>query len=265
MKKLAVFSRHPSHNELRKAKIMLPKSVSIRFGSINLGHYLYEIVLNKPESVLISANKLLMKRAFNAANITTSRWYIASTISDGFVECIAENPNNNVITSIENMPFPIVAKHIFGSRGTGNFLLKTKEQLVSWLAGKTLTNYIFEKFYNYTREYRLHVSKNGCFYTCRKMLKNNTPAQNRWYRNDSNSVWVVEENPNFNKPANWSIIEEQCVNALSVIGLDLAAFDVKVAANETNDFIIIESNSAPSFGEKTLEHYIKEITKLTTN
>jgi glutathione synthase/RimK-type ligase-like ATP-grasp enzyme len=162
----------------------------------------------------------------------------------------------------ETLPYPIVAKHIYGSRGTGNFLIKTKEELSAWLVGKTLTNYIFEKFYNYSREYRLHISKNGCFYACRKMLKNDIPKDKRWYRNDSNSTWILEENPAFNKPATWDTIIKECIIALNTIGLDLAAFDVKVEAKDSNKFIIIESNSAPSFGENTLKQYINEIPKI---
>ena len=168
------------------------------------------------------------------------------------------------------LPYPIVAKHHFGSRGKGNYLLNSKEELQEWLNGKNIENYIFEKFYNYNREYRLHVSKNGCFYTCRKMLKNDVPKEQRWFRNDSNSVWVLETNEAFDKPKNWKDIEKECINALNATGLDFGACDVRVQSAKTEkgkerteiDFIIVEINSAPSMGEITEQRYKEELPKL---
>jgi type I restriction enzyme S subunit len=43
-----------------------------------------------------------------------------------------------------------------------------------------------EVMLNNSREYRLHVTADGCFYACRKMLK--ADAEERWYKNDSNCV-----------------------------------------------------------------------------
>jgi len=251
---LVVFSRHPSHNNLRQANVMLPVRTSIRFGSTNLGTKPYTVQLNMPDAVKISANKLLMKHAFDDAGISTAQWWFTENVLNGFVGA------SNV--AAENLPYPIVAKHIHGSRGTGNFKLNNVTELKEWFKGKTPANYIFEKFYSYNREYRLHVTADGCFYTCRKMLKSNTPAHQRWYRNDSNSVWMVEENPLFNKPTTWAQIEADCVKALLAIGLDVAAFDVKVQSEGKQNYIILESNSAPSFADRTLEEYVKIIPQL---
>ena len=153
---------------------------------------------------------------------------------------------------------------MFGSRGRGNTKHDNAQQLEAFIRGKDMSNYIFEKFYDYAREYRLHVSARGCFYTCRKMIKEGTPDKDRWFRNDSNSVWILEDNPQFNKPATWTQIERDCVQALNRIGLDFAAFDVKVAA-KTGDWIIIESNSAPSFGDLTLGKYVREIPNIVNH
>src|SRR5690606_37664702 len=126
------------------------------------------------EAIKNSANKLLMKQCFTKHGVKTADWWVIQEHVD-----ILAYPNNaeqyNEGINLSDLPYPIVAKHIFGSRGTGNYLLKSKEELEAWLPGKTLSNYIFEKYYNYNREYRLHVSKDGCFYTCRKMLKSDTP------------------------------------------------------------------------------------------
>ena len=139
------------------------------------------------------------------------------------------------------------------------------------MKGKDLSSYLFEKFYSYVREYRIHVSKNGCFYTCRKMLKTDCKEdKNAWQRHDDNCVWMVEENPLFDKPANWDTIVSECVKALQSVGLDIGACDVRVQSAKDSkgnkrkevDFIIIEINSAPSMGERTEIEYLKELPKL---
>jgi glutathione synthase/RimK-type ligase-like ATP-grasp enzyme len=257
--KLVIFSRHPTHNELRKVSIKVPVLTSIRFGSVNLGGIRYKLELNKPEAIKVSSNKALMKRAFTDAGVKTADWWL---YNNGFIKQEIARGQAATITAIEDLPYPIVAKSLYGSRGIGNFLLRTQQEFTQWLQNKDLGNYIFEKFYNYTREYRLHVSVNGCFYTCRKMLKSDTPEANRWYRNDSNCVWIVEENEAFNKPQNWDKIVQNCIIALDAVGLDVAAFDVKVRGRDDNDFVILESNSAPSFGDITIQKYAEEIPKI---
>lgn len=141
------------------------------------------------------------------------------------------------------------------------------------MKGRELGKYIFEAYFNGVREYRLHISKNGCFYTCRKMLKSDTPKEERWHRHSDTCTWIVEDNPLFDKPVNWDEIVAECVKALTAVGLDVAAFDVRVQSAKTEngkkrenvDFRIIESNSAPSFGDTTLQKYLEELPKIIQN
>lgn len=250
---LRVFSRHPSHNPLRKS-IKLPFLACIRLGSTTTGSLHYDVEINKPEAIKNSSNKLRMKKCFQENNVFTADWCESKDLNQWLTE----------------EKFPIVAKSIYGSRGKGNTLIKTLEEFNSWKQNKNLSNYIFEKYYNYNREYRLHITEDGCFYTCRKVLKNDTPEEDRWHRHDSNSTWILESNPLFDKPVNWSEIEEHCVKALKSVGLDVGACDVKVQSSKNKkgvlrercDFIILEINSAPSFGEITLQKYIEQIPKL---
>jgi len=260
-------SRHPSHSSLRKDILpLLPFRSIVRFGSSTdtidtITNGGARIECNTIKAIQNSANKLKMKQCFEDNGITTSDWCTASCKEDLAVNLIDDD---NVIR------WPIVAKHKFGSRGRGNTLINNEEELDKWMKGKTMSNYIFEKFYNYNREYRLHVTEEGCFYTCRKMLKTETPEKDRWFRNDSNSVWIVEGNEQFDKPTNWKEIEKQCVKALKAVGLDVGACDVRVQskckssgeARKEPNFVIIEINSAPSFGDTTLDKYIVEIPKI---
>lgn len=271
-----VYSRHPTHDVLRNKTLPLFKFRSvIRLGSTtdvadsvtNGGR---RVEINSIKAIRNSASKLLMKRCFAQAGVKTAQWYTAETLGGGYL--FHESDNNQNETDLANLPYPIVAKHHFGSRGTGNHLLKTREELEAWLRGKTLSNYIFEKFYSYSREYRLHTTENGCFYTCRKVIKEETPADKRWFRNDSNSNWITEGNQLFDKPSNWNTIVAECVKALKAVGLDVGAFDVKVQSaakengrmRENPEFIILESNSAASFGEITAKKYIEELPKILT-
>jgi len=219
---------------------------------------------NTVESVKNSSNKLLMKNCFTREGVKTALWWTTSN-GEGFNQSSTQ-PTVNV----ETLPFPIVAKHIYGSRGTGNTLLNTLEEYRTFIPGKTLSNYIFEKFYNFSREYRLHVDREECFYTCRKMLKNDVAPENRWYRNDSNSVWILEDNESFDKPVNWDNIVSESIKALTSVGLDVGAIDVRVQSSsnsrgsrrEEPEFIILETNSAPSFGEITAQKYLQQLPKI---
>lgn len=266
-------SRHPSHNVLRRAYNNLPylpfKSL-IRLGSSTQLSERYtkdRVILNETWAIANSSNKFLMKNCFTDADVRTADWW-RSADGDLFITGMG-----NAECCIEDLPYPIISKSLNGSRGRGNKKHDNQESLEAWLEGKNLDNYIFEKYYNFNREYRLHVTENGCFYTCRKMLKRDAPKEVRWFRNDANCVWVLEENELFDKPVNWNTIVEECVKALKSTGLDFGAIDLRVQSAKDKDgemraepdFIVVEINSAPSFGEATAKKYIEELPKLLIN
>jgi len=268
-------SRHPSHRVLRrrnpeKLLPLFPFRSVIRFGSltqirdtVSAGGSRVEI--NTIDAIKNSMNKFLMKMCFREANVTTADWWF-------FEDGVLKGPDRRKNYSIEEMPFPIIAKSHYGSRNKGNTKLDNYEAYCKWAdrEGRDITRYIFEQFHNYTREYRIHITQRGAFYTCRKMLKRDTPQKDKWYRNDEHCVWVVEENELFDKPKNWNKIVKDAVNALNAVGLDIGAVDVKVQSAKTQKgkerkdpkFIIIEINSAPSFGEITKQKYVEELPKV---
>jgi len=253
--KIQVFSRHRSHDVLRRNLPELDYRVRLRFGStterMSDSNY---VIINSPESVRNAMDKLKTKRCFMAAGIITADWCSYDSISE----------INNILD------FPIVAKNRHGSRGTGVYLINDYEKFETWTEGRDLNKYIFEKFMNYSREYRLHVSNNGCFYALRKMLKSEAPLSTRWCRNNSNSVWINEENAKFDKPTNWDLIVKEGVRALESVKLNIGALDIKVQSAKKSDgtirrspkFFIIEINSAPSLGDQTHLKYLEEIPKL---
>ena len=284
MKKFTSFrprirSRHPSHTILRARNKKLPllkfKSV-VRLGSTtSITDTETEggtrVELNTIDAIKNSSSKLLMKTKFTEGGVITADWWqidIDSINENGDFDL--KNPVTDTIVPYEEIGFPLIAKSFFGSRNQGNTKIDNLDELEDFIEGKTLANYVFEKFYNYAREYRLHVSADGCFYTCRKMLKTDTPEEDKWYRNDDHCVWIMESNDAFDKPVNWKAIVSECVKALNAVGLDMGAVDLRVQSATNSDgeervspkFVVIEINSAPSFGDVTAEKYIKEIPKI---
>lgn len=260
-----LLSRHPSHSILRAKNQTLPllpfRSV-IRLGSST--ETTGRVEINTVEAVKNSASKLLMKQKFTEAGVKTAPWYVYNN-----KEGIFNLPDGYGICKDE-LVFPLVAKSHYGSRGVGNTKFNTKEELESWLPNKNLDNYIFEEFVKMTREYRLHVTKFGCFYACRKLVRNDAP-EDTWQKHDDVCNWVLEDNPSFKKPKNWDAIVTDCIKAKDALGLDICAFDVGVQGalngveRENPEWIIFESCSAPSFGEITSKKYIEILPKLLIN
>lgn len=261
-----ILSRHPSHSILRAKNQTLPllpfRSV-IRLGSSTESDGRIEI--NSVQAVKNSASKLLMKQKFTEAEVKTANWWKLKT-NEAYP--FGNNlEDEDLFLEYQNLPYPIVAKSHFGSRGVGNTKFNTKEELEAWFPNKNLNNYIFEEFVKMTREYRLHITKFGCFYTCRKLVKSNAP-EDTWQKHDDVCNWVLEENPSFKKPKNWDDIVADCVKAKDALGLDICAFDVGVQGakdgveRENPEWVIFESCSAPSFGEITGQKYIEILPKL---
>jgi len=213
--------------------------------------------INKTEAIEISRNKREMKEAFTNNDVKTANWYTWEA--------------NKTIIERGDLSYPIISKSLFGQGGAGNTLHKDHKSLETWMKGKDLNNYIFEEYYNYAREYRLHVTQNGNFLSWRKLRKND--AKDRWYFNSDNCVWIGEENPLFDKPINWEEIQQDCIKACKAVGLDICAVDVRVQSSEDKDgnkrktceYIVLETNSAPALSNIGSEAYYEQIVKIIQN
>lgn len=261
---MTVLSRHPSTSGLRKKILVKGGRLVYRHGSTTSGNYEYEI--NSVKSIENSADKLKMKECFDKAEVKQALWLpLPTSASD---KAVFE-------AFLKKLKFPedkdswLIIKQRWGSRGNGNYLVRTRQELDGFLKthSSNLRNYIIEEYKHYSVEYRIHVSELGYFYTCRKVLKSDTPKDQRFQRHDDNSSWLVETNSGFNKPNNWKDIVADCVRALKAIDADVLAFDVKCTSikdKKSKDckWIIIESCSAPSFGTGTLKNYIEHLPKV---
>jgi len=254
-------SKNKTANDLRN-KINCNVRTVFRLGSltatedifpkgIQLGKEIREI--NTVKACHNSGNKIIMKQCFDKAGVKSSEWAI---LSEQYREADED------FCQLDWKMYPAIIKYKNSSKGNGIYYIETENALLEFCNDniKSLKDYIIEKYYTYEREYRLHITKDGCFYTCRKMLKRD--AEVRWHRHDMNSVWILEENPLFDKPANWDEIVAECVKATKSVGLDIAALDVIVSSRNTKDFIILETNSAPSLGRITTINYIEQLNKM---
>lgn len=253
-------SKNPSAAELKTLlrTIRTNKPFVVRLGSrtpleeIMPRMHSRTIEINSIEGITNSRCKLLMKQKFTEAEVRTANWR----------DC-----DNTTEEGWDWTVFPAIIKQNGSHGGEGIFLINNNEELVAFLHSHNHgRGYIIEEYKNFTKEYRLHVTAEGCFYTCRKMLK--ADATERWHRHDSNSVWILEENELFEKPKNWDDIVAECVKALNAVGLQTGACDVKVQSEKGKrtsfipDFIVLEINSAPSLAEVTTQKYFEQLTKM---
>jgi glutathione synthase/RimK-type ligase-like ATP-grasp enzyme len=277
-------SRHPSHTnfrgEMRNVRCTTP--VVIRLGSPTP---LEEIVptggvrarckvINSIDGITTSSDKKLMKIAFNDAKIPTAKGFV---YTNGQFRFIGTGVTPVIFGDGEDeMKGPFIAKIRKGSRGNGLIYLEDSDELRMFVENftevmaelkmeYTIGSYIFEKYHNYSREYRIHITKEGgLIYTNRKMLKADTPDDQKFFRNDKNCIWYLQNNKDFDTPSNWKDILKASADAIKAVGLDFGAVDVRVQSatdgkgkkRETPKFIIVETNSAPSFGEGTTEAYL---------
>lgn len=200
-------SRHPSHNILRRGLPKMPFRSLVRLGSTTeLNDGIRRVELNSVEAIKNSSSKLRMKQCFSQAGVKTAEWIAG---------------NEQQVKSWCRDKFPIIAKGIFGSRGEANTKIDTAQQLDQFLRGKNLSGYIFEAFFDGSREYRFHISTNGVFLTWRKLRRNDTPDNERWFFNNHNCNWVSEQHELYNRPVSYNQIAQECVKALNAVGLDL--------------------------------------------
>lgn len=199
--------------------------------------------INSTNAVRTSSNKLSMKQAFKDKNVKQSEWWTL-----------------NEFRNLEEVPYPILAKKVRGSKARGMVKIENKQELDNFMNNNNLDGYYFEKFHNYAREYRIHMSiASGEFMAWRKLRRKDEEI--RWYFNNDNCNWVNPEHELFDRPNNWNEVVDNCKRALEAVGLDIGACDVRIQSNEKRnpEFIICEINSAPSLGDKGVEVYANEI------
>lgn len=242
MYRLRVFSPNKSCAPLRE--VMLKQRVLLRLGSTTplVSKFKY-LELNSIRGVKISSDKRQMKAAFDSAKIHHSEW-----INTSNVKKIKDFFNANKI---------VIVKHHHSCKGEGIYYIDNINDLNKFISSHpNISNYVFEKYYFYPQEYRLHVDvKHGCFYACKKIFKDD--ADVFWHKHANNSTFVLMTKEK-KYPACWNDMIQDCVKAMKVIGLDIACFDVLCS---NNNWIIVESNTAPSLASYGNTFYSNHLIK----
>ena len=244
-------TKNPSALPLRRS-IEVPGRAIVRLGSRTPSSIIYKpgirfVEVNTVESIENSRDKLRMKKCFATLDIPQAEWW-----SDHLDR-----------TSFDEKMYPLVGKLIVGFKGHGMQLINNESELRTWLSSHNNGQYYLEKFYNYSREYRVHATQSHAFMSWRKLRRSD--ATERWFFNSSNCNWVSPEHPLFDRPRNWDVMEEAAVNAIRAVGLDIGAVDIRVQSKDTPKFIVLEVNSAPQLGEAGIEAYKNEIRNIIIN
>lgn len=245
MYKLRVFSPNSSCAPLRN--MILPKRILLRLGSTTplISKFKY-IELNSIDGIRKSANKILMKKCFDEAGIHHSEW----------INSVKEN---NIIEFFKEHKI-IIAKHKHSSKGNDIYYIDTMEKMIDFLDNQNFKEFVFEKYYFFPQEYRVHVDvNNGCFYACKKVLKEDADVE--WHKHANNSVFVLAMNPE-KRPACWNDMIEDCQKIMKNMKLDIICFDVLCSNNE---FIIVESNTAPCLANNGINYYCNHLNKYFKN
>lgn len=203
-----------------------------------------------------------MKRCFHNFKVPQSYWWTAEETTPGVYAFTPQHEDKKTPNSVEELRYPILAKRVFGFKGKGMEKIDSAKEMAEFLTKNNIRGYYFELYYNFAREYRVHCTQTGAFLRWRKLRK--TDAENRWFFNSSNCVWVGEDNETFDVPVNMKDIDAKCVEAIKSVGLDIGAVDVRVQGkgNTTPSFIILEVNSAPSLGEMGNKVYAGKIEEI---
>jgi len=240
---------------LRKS-ILVDCPAVVRLGSLTSTPEVFPgirnvVEINTVEAIQNSRNKLRMKECFKRLNIPQASWW------DSY-QALAHDENP--------LPYPLVVKRVFGFQGRGMQLLRNERNLRAWSSEHNYNGWFFEVFYNYSREYRLHVAKGiGCFLAWRKLRTRE--ATDRWFFNSENSNWVGVDHNLFNRPVCWNLLEKTALDCLEATGLDIGACDIRIQSSRHDNpkFIVCEINSAPALMRLGIEKYKESIKTLIEN
>jgi glutathione synthase/RimK-type ligase-like ATP-grasp enzyme len=256
MKKFVrIRTRNSTSRSLRRA-ILVDNWAVCRLGSLTSTEDCFEtpkrgvIEVNTVDAIQNSRSKIRMKSCFTTKSVPQAdAWYSTDQLNHS-----------------ENFSFPVVVKRVFGFQGRGMKLINNQQEFDIWLREHphwSSNGWFIERYYNYAREYRLHVgTKVGVFLSWRKLRRRD--ATERWFFNSENCEWYGTEHAMFDQPKCWKAMCKAAVDALKSTGLDLGAVDIRVQSNTQNDpkFIVCEINSAPALGEVGVEMYKDVIKKI---
>lgn len=245
MYKLRVFSPNKSCAPLRLATFN--KRILLRFGSTTplISKFKYTEI-NSIEGVIQSSNKITMKQIFDKINIHHSNWINTTNIHE--------------LLAFYNKYKILIAKHKRSSQGKNIYYIDTIESLRELINNINLKDFVFEEYCFFPNEYRMHVdADHGLFYACKKVLKEDADVE--WHRHFNNSIFVrITEDMEL--PECWNDIINECKQVCKAMNMNILCFDILCS---NNNFILVETNSAPALATYGLTQYLNHIQKYYGN
>ena len=148
-------SKNYSLNPLRK-DIKVHFRAAVRFGSTTptkdiwpeahaMGRTVVEV--NTVNAIENSRSKLLMKDCFLRAGVPQSRWFLQTDNSEELIEA-----KDKSIIKASALPYPILAKKVFGFKGKGMVKINNVEEYDTFKKNVNQSGYYFEEYHNYVRD-----------------------------------------------------------------------------------------------------------------
>ena len=186
-------------------------------------------ILNKPEAVMLSSNKLKSFELFQEAGVSIPQFWNNKEEAHDFQKL---NKSTIVCRTILN-----------GHSGVGIILNDGDKPLED---APLYVNYIPKK-----QEYRYHVFEGKVIDVQRKARNKEIPDDKvNWkVRNHDNGFIFMREGVEVD-----DVASKEAINAVACLGLDFGAVDI-IWNEKENKYYVLEVNSAPGLTGTTLDNY----------
>lgn len=224
---------------------------------------------------------------------------VPTAISYGKLSEYVDDGAFNVIQFESEALYPVAAKLNNSSGGKGFTVIRNYDDLAEFLANLNphlVQRYFFEALFDFDQEYRIHVSprlmgktitynidqpyrserggawasrkitklhNNGVIHEVRKMVRQESHDQGRDTTIRNFAAGDTYFTSKFTPPSNWRAVQQNAVEAISVLGLDFGFVDV-LYNSSTGEYIFCESGSNPGMENSpeipvtnvTAQHYM---------
>jgi len=207
-----------------------PNKLVVNWGSSTAGNIKSGYpVLNKPEKVAVSINKLTTFQAFANA---------------GFTETVNWTTNRNQALEWLQKGMPVIVRHkLRSSQGRGIEVIQPNGELPNAP--------LYTKLFSKDKEYRVHVFKGSVIDFVQKKLKTGfTPKP--YIRSHDNGWVFCREGVELPES-----VATTALRAVEALGLDFGAVDI--ATSKKGKVCVFEVNTAPGIEGTTVVNYTKAI------
>ncbi len=136
------------------------------------------------------------------------------------------------LAQVNDISFPLIAKKRISSRGSGNRILYSSDELEEFIYTHQTQQYIFQPFYTLRSDYRVLVLKDTILGTAEREIR--TRKNKASVRYSSHETIILPQH-----------ILDQCLTLTRYIGADLCGIDIGL--QENGEYFFIEYNLSPQF------------------